>query len=206
MHARSTTITADPSSIDRGIRYVQDQLLPAILRVDGCQGLSLLVDRATGRCIAASSWKDEQAMRASEDQVRPLREDLIATFGGSSPTTDEWKVPLMHRIHESVDGARARVTWLEGDRTAIDTWLVAFRAVLPTVESLPGFCSASVLVNREAGRAVGTVLYDSADAIAQTRGQANTMRSRVAQESGAEVLEVMEFELAVAHLRIPELV
>jgi hypothetical protein len=63
-----------------------------------------------------------------------------------------------------------------------------------------------VLVNREDGRAVGTVLYDSADAIAQTRGQANTMRSRVAQESGAEVLEVMEFELAVAHLRIPELV
>lgn len=206
MHARSTTIAANPSTIDRGIRYVRDQLLSVMLRVDGCRGLSLLVDRATGRCIATSSWEDERAMRASADQVRPLREDLIATFGGSSPTTDEWEIPLMHRTHESVDGACARVTWLEGDPTAIDNWVDAFRTVLPTVEALPGFCSASVLVNREDGLAVGTVLYDSADAIAQTRGQANTMRSRVAHESGAEVIEVMEFELAVAHLRIPELV
>ena len=111
----------------------------------------------------------------------------------------------MHRRQESGEGACARVTWLQGDPTAIDNSVDAFRTVIPAAEALPGFCSTSMLVNREAGRAVGTVLYDSADAIAQTRGQANTLRSRVAQQSGAEVLEVEEFELAVAHLRIPEL-
>jgi quinol monooxygenase YgiN len=205
VHARSTTITANPSSIDRGIRYVQDQLQPAILRVDGCRGLSLLVDRSTGSCIATSSWEDERAMRASVDEVRPLREDFIATFGGSSPTVDEWEVGLMHRAHESREGACARVTWLEGDPNSIDNSIDAFRTILPAAEALPGFCSASLMLNREDGRAVGTVLYDSADAAAQTRGQANSLRTRVAEQSGAEVLEVEEFELAVAHLRIPEL-
>jgi len=205
VHARSTTITATPSTIDRGIRYVQDQLLPALLGVDGCRGLSLLVDRSTGRCIATSSWENERAMRASEDQVRPLREDFIATFGASSPTIEEWEIALMHRKQESGEGACARVTWLEGDPTAIDNSVDSFRTVQPAAEALPGFCSASMLVNRDAGLAVGTVLYDSADAVAQTRGQANNLRSRVAQESGAQVLEVEEFELAVAHLRIPEL-
>jgi heme-degrading monooxygenase HmoA len=206
VHARSTTITVNPSTIDNGIRYVHDQLLPAILRVDGCRGLSMLVDRATGRCIATSSWENERAMRASEAQVRPLREDFIATFGGSSPTVEEWEIALMHRKHESGEGACARVSWLQGDPTAIDNSIDAFRTVLPTVEALPGFCSASLLLNRETGQAVSTVLYDSADAVAQTRGQANTLRTRVAQQAGAEVLEVEEFELAVAHLRIPELV
>ena len=144
-------------------------------------------------------------MRASEEQVRPLREDFFATFGASSPTIEEWEIALMHRKQESGEGACARVTWLEGDPTAIDNSVGAFRTVLPAAEALPGFCSVSMLVNRDAGLAVGTTLFDSADAIAQTRGQANNLRSRVAQESGAEVLEVEEFELAVAHLRIPEL-
>ena len=48
--------------------------MPALLAVEGCRGLSLLVDRSTGRCIATTSWDDEQLMRLSEDQVRPLRD------------------------------------------------------------------------------------------------------------------------------------
>jgi hypothetical protein len=59
--------------IDLGTAYVRDELMPALLAVEGCRGLSLLVDRSTGRCIATSSWDDEQLMRLSEDQVRPLR-------------------------------------------------------------------------------------------------------------------------------------
>ena len=206
MHARSTTIMADTSRIDQGIQFVQDQLLPAIMRIDGCRGLSLLVDRSTGNCIGTTAWESERAMRASEDPIRPFREDFIATFGGISPSTEEWEVALMHRNHQSRDGACARVTWLDGDASAVDGSVESFRSILPALDALPGFCSASLLLNQEGGRAVGTVLYDSADALVQTRGQANALRSRVAEQSGAEVLEVEEFELAVAHLRIPELV
>ena len=108
-------------------------------------------------------------MRASADEVRPLREDFIATFGGTSPTVDEWEIALMRRKIESPDGACARVTWLEGDPSAIDNSVDSFRSVLPVAEALPGFCSTGMMVNREEGRAVGTTVYDSADAVAQTR-------------------------------------
>jgi heme-degrading monooxygenase HmoA len=206
MHARSTTITAATSAIDRGTRYVQDEVLPGLLAMDGCVGVSLLVDRTIGQCIATSAWETEQAMRASEQAVRPLREHFIATFSGTNPIVDEWEVALMHRDHQSRQGACARVSWLQGDPTAAESSIEAFRTVLPMVEELPGFCSASLLINRETGRAVSTVVYDSAAAIAQTRGQASTLRTRAAEQAGAEVLEVAEFELAVAHLRVPELV
>jgi hypothetical protein len=145
-------------------------------------------------------------MWESEDEVRPLRDDFIATFGGRSPTVEEWAVALMRRNHRSSDGAWARVTWLEGSAPAIDNSVDAFRSALATAEkTMPGLSGASSLTNRDIGRAVGTVVYDSADAAAQTSVQADAFRSGVAKQSGAEVIAVEEFELAVAHLRIPEL-
>jgi heme-degrading monooxygenase HmoA len=206
MHARSTTITAATSAIDRGIVYVQDELMSELLAMDGCVGLSMLVDRTIGQCIATTAWETEQAMRASGERVRPLREHFIATFGGTNPIVEEWEVGLVHRDHQSRGGACARVSWLQGDPMAAESSIEAFRQVMPVVEQLPGFCSASLLINRETGRAATTVVYDSASALAQTRGQASTLRTRVADQAGAEVLEVAEFELAVAHLRVPELV
>jgi hypothetical protein len=39
-----------------------------------------------------------------------------------------------------------------------------------------------------------------------TRDAMSDLRSRVTTDLGAEVLDVAEFELAIAHLRAPELV
>jgi quinol monooxygenase YgiN len=206
MFARSTTVTSQPSAIERSIRYFQDDLMPEILNMPGCVGLSLLVDHATSRCIATSSWLDEEAMHATTDSIRRLRDRFIAEAGGSDTVVDEWEVALMHRDHSSIEGARARVTWLQGSPASVDPSVESFRAILPLVDQLPGFCSASLLVNRRAGRAVSTVTYDSADTLTQTRTRANNLRSQLAAQTGAEVLEVAEFELAVAHLRVPEMV
>jgi heme-degrading monooxygenase HmoA len=205
MYARSSTVTAEPSTINRGIRYVQDELLPELLAVEGCVGLSMLVDRSTGRCIATSAWETEEAMRASEDEVRPLRDHFVVTLGSTSATVEEWEVSIMHRDHRTVAGACARSSWHQGDPSSIDSSVEQFRALLPALDDLTGFCSASLLTNRETGRAVSTVVYDSADAIVETRPLANRLRTRMAEQTGAEVLEVAEFELALAHLRVPEM-
>jgi hypothetical protein len=49
------------------------------------------------------------------------------------------------------------------------------------------------------------VTYDSLAAIQQTRNQAATLRAADTQDTGAEVVEVRDFELAIAHLRVPEM-
>jgi len=203
--ARSTTSTTQTSAIERGIRFVREEVMPALERMPGCVGLSLLVDRATGRCITTSAWQNEEAMRATTETVRPLRDRFVAEIGGSAPVVDEWEIALVHRDHRSMEGARARVSWLQGDPASIDDSVESFRAILPVLDELPGFCSASLLVNRETGSAVSTVIYDSADTLAQTRPRANELRSRLAEQTSTEVLEVAEFELVVAHLRVPEM-
>src|SRR3954447_23893952 len=73
MHARSTTIKADPEKLDAGIAYVRDEVLPTVQQIDGCIGLSMLTDRESGRCIVATAWANEQAMRATAAEDRAVQ-------------------------------------------------------------------------------------------------------------------------------------
>jgi hypothetical protein len=63
-----------------------------------------------------------------------------------------------------------------------------------------------MLVDRVTGRACGTVAFESEAACAASREQAAMIRASAAGAAGAVVTDVMEFELAIAHLRLPELV
>ena len=206
MYARSTTIRGMPAAIDDGIAYLRDEAMPAIQQMDGCIGMSMLVERDTGRCIATSAWRDEEAMRASAERIRPMRERLVQTFGGE-PEVQEWEIAVLHREHPLGDGGSARVTWSRLDPAQMDRLADGFRMVLlPRFEDMPGFCSASLMMDRESGRAVGTVSFESRDAMERAREQMRSIRGEFARSMGAEILEVAEMDVAMAHLRVPETV
>ena len=80
MLARSTTFEARPESIEAGVAYCYDEVMPALRGVDGWIGLSLLTDRESGRCILTTAWENGAAMQSSADQVRPLRDRLAEAF------------------------------------------------------------------------------------------------------------------------------
>ena len=84
VYARSTTIQAQPLSIDIGIAHVRDVVMPALQEMNGYVGLSLLVDRQSGRCIATSAWETMEAMRASAERVAPVRDRAALMFDGSA--------------------------------------------------------------------------------------------------------------------------
>ncbi|MBV9321482.1 MAG: antibiotic biosynthesis monooxygenase [Mycobacterium sp.] len=206
MYARSTTIEAQPSSIDAGITHIRDEVMPALQEVEGFVGLSLMLDRESGRCIATSSWETQEAMHASADRVRPTRDRAAQTFGGS-PTVDEWEIAVLHRDHRSGPGACVRATWLKVRPDQFDRAIEFYReSVLPAIEGLEGFCSASLLLDRTSWRAVSSSTFDSADAMQRNGDQARSLRTARLRDLGADQLDVGEFELAIAHLRVPELV
>ncbi|BBX74010.1 hypothetical protein H7H78_17835 [Mycobacterium shinjukuense] len=207
MYARSTTIHAQPLSVDIGIAHVRDVVMPALQEVNGFVGLSLLVDRQSGTCIATSAWETLEAMRASATRVAPIRDRAALMFAGSA-RVEEWEIAVLHRDHRSQDGACVRATWLKVVPDQLGRSLEFYRThVLPEMEDLDGFCSASLMVDHPARRrAVSCSTFDSLDAMARNRDRASELRSRRVRELGAEVLDVAEFELAIAHLRVPELV
>jgi hypothetical protein len=175
--------------------------------LDGFVGLSLLVDRQSGRCIATSSWETIAAMRASAEKVAAIRDHVALMFDGSA-SVEEWHIALLQRRRRSPEGAFVRATWLKVVPDQLDRSLDFFRmAVLPEMERLEGFTSASLMIDHPAGRrAVSCSTFDSQDAMARNSDAASELRSRRARDLGAEIVDVAEFELAIAHLRVPELV
>lgn len=201
MYARSTTLKGQPANIDAGIAFVKDEVWPKLQQIEGCRGLSMLVDRETGQCIATSSWESEEAMRASDGELRSSRERGRDILGGTMEV-DEWEIAVMHRSHH---GECCRVSWLKGGD--LDAMTETFRvSLLPQLEQTEGFCSASLLVNRSSGLGCATTAWETRAAMEASRSAADEMRQRAASDAGGEIIEVHEFELAYAHLHVPEMV
>jgi hypothetical protein len=189
VHARSITYHGRPANIDAGVEFVKNEVWPVLDQIEGCRGLSFMVNRETGQCIATSSWENEATMSASEERLRVIRDRGKEIISGSMQV-DEWEIAVMHRTHH---GECCRVSWLQGD---LDAMTETFRlGILPDLERTPGFCSASLMVNGATGLGCATTAWAADD-----------MRSRAASAADGEIVDVREFELAYAHLHVPELV
>jgi len=73
MHARSTTIRGNPEAVDAGISYIRDRVMPAVQGMDGFVGLSMLVDRESGRSIITTAWSEADTLTASAAGVKAMR-------------------------------------------------------------------------------------------------------------------------------------
>lgn len=206
VHARTTIVQGGPSRLEEGITQVREQVMPAVTAMDGCVGISMFCDRGTGRAIVTTAWESEDAMMDTAQSVAPLREEATRTMEAATTEVMTWEVAVVHRDHWVPDGAWARVTWLSGspetDGRAVDMFRMG---VLPRVQELDGFCSASFMLDRDAGRAVGAVVFDSREHLEASRDATKQIRERVTAELGATVDAVEELEVVFAHLHVPEM-
>ena len=204
MYARSTTTLGNPKMIDDAIAYLRDEVMPAVTAMEGCIGLSMMCDRDSGRCIATSAWQTEEAMHNSESGMHDMRM-RYAQMMGSQPEVQEWEIGVLHRKHTAPEGACCRVIWSRGDPATADNVLETFRmTMLPKMEDLPGFCSVSAMVRRDDGLTVAAVSYDSRAHLEQAGDGAREFREEFAPALGIEVVDTAEFDVAIAHLRVPE--
>jgi heme-degrading monooxygenase HmoA len=207
MYARSTTLRTRPQGVDAGIGYVRDQVMPMVHGMDGSIGLSMLCDRNAGRCIVTTAWATREAMEASAEDVKASRALGAAIFGDPSPEVREWEIAVLHRVRQAPEGACDRVTWGRTDTARMTGMLEDFRlGLLPGIEELPGFCSVSMMVERDTGRAVTAVTYENRVAMEQAGGRARTLRKEFHQATARTMTGAASFDLVLAHLRVPETV
>jgi heme-degrading monooxygenase HmoA len=207
MYARSTTVQGDPQAMDDLIAYVRDEVAPLVGDMDGYVGISMICDRDSGRCIVTSTWDSEEARRASASAVGPSRSRAAEILRADTPVVHDWEVAAMHRLRETPDGGRVRLIWGHGERGRIEQVLDAWRTTIPPqLEQMPGFCSVSTLIDRATGRAVSAVSYENRDAMERSSEQALVLRDRFAASQDFEITDVAEYDVVLAHLRIPETV
>jgi heme-degrading monooxygenase HmoA len=206
MYARTTTVRGDPRAVEDGIAYCRDAVWPMLQNMSGCVGMSVLADRDAGRTIVTAAWATDEALRASTESVRGLRSQAAEVMRADTVDVAEWEISALHRVHAAGDDACARVLWADIDPASADSMIDIFRMTLqPRLEEIPGFCSASLLVDRSMGRASTSVTYESRDALVRSRQMGLALREETTAAMGASVTEAAEFDLVLAHLRVPEM-
>jgi heme-degrading monooxygenase HmoA len=62
-------------------------------QTEGMKGAVFLADRQSGTVIVISLWRDEEAMRASEDEATRVREEV--TRPGETASVERYEVALL---------------------------------------------------------------------------------------------------------------
>jgi hypothetical protein len=66
--------------------------MPEVRELDGIEGAYFFVDRQSGKAIFISLWESEQAMKRSDEVMRPLRAELSEAFAANSVDVEHYEV------------------------------------------------------------------------------------------------------------------
>jgi heme-degrading monooxygenase HmoA len=90
----------------------------------------------------------------------------------------------------------ARATTLRAP-SDVGTAIQQYRDTLSRFREIPGNRGAFLLVDRSKNQGIGVTLWESEQAMTDSREQANQLRQQAAQQAGGEITSVEEYEVAV---------
>lgn len=91
----------------------------------------------------------------------------------------------------------ARATTLEGSPDGVDEAIRGYEGALSTFRGIDGNRGAFLLIDRGNGRGIGVTLWESEEAMRNSRQRADELRQQAAASVGATVESVEEYEIAV---------
>ena len=94
MHARMTRFEGGaPEDIEANLQAKKGVLPTQFGQTEGMKGAIFLVDRQSGTVIVMSLWRDEEAMRASEEWATRVREEVKRP--GETVAVERYDVALL---------------------------------------------------------------------------------------------------------------
>jgi hypothetical protein len=97
MYARMSIFQGPGDAVEKSVRIVQEQVIPVLRDTEGSAGVILFGDRATGRSYAITLWRDEAALKASEEMTNQVRSDASQAAGEDIVDVQRHEVLLEER-------------------------------------------------------------------------------------------------------------
>ena len=95
MHARMTRYEGvAPGAIEEAVQAKKGVLPTEFGQTEGMKGAVFLVDQQKGTFVVISLWRDEEALRASEDEATRVREEV--TGPGETASVERYEVALLN--------------------------------------------------------------------------------------------------------------
>ena len=205
MHFRVITFLGDPARLDDGIAYVRDEAQPEVDRMPGNLGLALWVERESGRSVTATAWTDRAAVDASEGVLSTGVRAQAGKHLGGDPVSEVYERAVAHLVSTPRPGCWTRSTRFAGPAGAVDEMIAFFEdTAWPVVQGYDGLVAAVLLVDRERGRCLSAVTFDSREAMEASRDRGQQVRQEAeGTVAGSRITDVSESELVIAGLRPP---
>ncbi len=92
MHTRVTTLEVAPDRMDDARRHLQERVLPRLSQMEGFKGFVALGSRQSGKLQGVAFWESEEALRATDEAVVPVREGVAEATGGTVTSVEEYEV------------------------------------------------------------------------------------------------------------------
>jgi hypothetical protein len=196
----------DPVVLEAAIAPVRDELVPVIAAADGCRSILIGVDLAAGTGNVMTLWTSETAMRASDRLEAQVREQAVATAGGSmgKGLVDTYRIVLEDHVDGPQPPAFARFARWEGVRpSGIWDGLLTFQEHdLPDLARLPGYRGVLVATNELLGNTLSVSLWDTWEelqgTVAWERRSGVRMQTQVGLTPRAVIADYYQLALAPA--------
>ena len=92
MFARMFTIEGRHEQMNEFARTGEEQVLPALQRLDGFEGLLVLTNRQSGKILVVTFWGSEEAMRGGEEASHWFRAFSAKVAGGKVTNVERYEV------------------------------------------------------------------------------------------------------------------
>ena len=92
MHARVNTLQMEPAKIDDAVGTLENGGIDRLKELDGFKGMTVLGDRQSGKSLAITFWESEEALRASEEAVKGVRQQATEAAGAPEAQIEVFEV------------------------------------------------------------------------------------------------------------------
>lgn len=205
MFVRISTIQARPEQLANGLRYIRDEVQPRVGTMEGSFGLTAWVDRSSNRVSVTALWRDRASMEASAEAVGTLRQSAAEHLGGDV-SVELFESAVVHRVSPVAAGHWTRSSRFDVAPSEIDLLVQHFETTsLPDITTHNGLVAAILMVNRDDGKALAAVTFDSRESLDATGGASQARRDKATSDiPSLEVTGVGDMEIVTSGFRLPD--
>jgi heme-degrading monooxygenase HmoA len=203
MYGRLTRIEGTPAEIEEGVRSFEQNVARTAREIPGNQGIVLMANAPEGKALGITYWADENALNASAEAMKRVRESSTQAVGTRVASVDTAEVLSMERAGEPKAHTFIRLNTLQGKPEQIGAAQAAYeKDVLPLLKSLKGFRAAIFSANAESGKIWVSSVWETEQDREASEARVLDLRRKTAATAGAGDVKVEKFESAHVEFKV----
>lgn len=203
MYGRLTRIEGTPAEIKEGVRTFEQNVAGTARDLPGNLGIVLMANPEEGKAVGITYWADENALKASGDAMKRVRESSTQAAGTRIGSVDTGEILSMERVGEPKAHTFIRLNTMHGKPDQIEAATAAYhKNVLPVLKSLKGFRAATMAANPESGKIWVSSVWETAEDREASDAKLKDLRRSTAATAGAGEVNVENFESAHVEFKV----